>query len=349
MTKKLCKVAMFAAPMLCCAFLAGQQPATAAGAQAPVPSTPDCAAAAAVDVPRAVISNGVVKAVIYLPDSTRGYYRSTRFDWSGVIGCLSANGHTYFGPWFPRYDPLLNDSISGPVEEFKPEEGAIGYNAAEAGDLFVKVGVGVLRRVDDKPYSSYFTYPIVDSGTWKSHATHTGVEFTQELKSPTGVAYTYRKQLELAKGAAGLSLQHELTNRGTAPLEMDVYNHNFVVLDNTPTGPDTAVRFTFHPEPEHALPNGGVIRGNELTYTSELQPKQTVNSVLTGYSDKVSDYDFTVENRRTHVGIRQTADHPLSHLNFWSIRTVVCPEGYIHLSIAPGQTARWTIRYTFVS
>lgn len=313
----------------------------------PVLATPDCAAAAAVDVPKAVITNGTVKAVVYLPDSARGYYRSTRFDWSGVIGCLSAKGHTYFGPWFSHYDPLVNDSISGPVEEFKPEEGAIGYAAAKPGDLFVKPGVGVLRRVDDKPYSSYVTYPLVDAGTWTSHATHTGVESTQQLKSPTGVAYLYRKRLQLDPHAPVLVLEHELTNRGTAPLEMDVYDHNFVVLDNEPTGPDTVVRFAFYPEPERPLPNGGTIQGKELTYTSELQPKQTVNAILTGYSNNISDYDFTVENRHTHVGLHQTSDHPLSHLNFWSIRTVVCPEGYIHLNIAPGQTATWKIRYSF--
>ena len=287
--------------------------------------------------------------MVYLPDSARGYYRATRFDWSGVIGCLSAQGHTYFGPWFPRYNPLVNDSISGPVEEFKPEEGAIGYAAAKPGELFVKPGVGVLRRVDDKPYSSYVTYPLVDAGTWTSHATRTGVESTQELKSPTGVAYQYRKRLQLDPHAPVLVMEHDLTNRGTVPLEMDVYDHNFVVLDNEPTGLDTTVRFAFHPQPEHPLPNGGTIEGNELHYTSELQPRQTVNGILTGYSDKVSDFDFTVENRHTHVGLHETADHPRSHLNFWSIRTVVCPEGYIHLSIPPGKTATWTIRYRFYS
>ena len=104
--------------------------------------------------------------------------------------------------------------------------------AAKPGELFVKPGVGVLRKVDDKPYSSYVTYPLVDGGTWASHATRTGVESTQELQSPTGIAYTYRKHLQLEPHAPVLVLQHELTNRGAATLEMDVYDHNFVVLDN---------------------------------------------------------------------------------------------------------------------
>ncbi len=298
-------------------------------------------------MPKAIISNGAVKAVVYLPDSKDGYYRSTRFDWSGVVGCLSYKGHTYFGQWFPKYDALAHDSITGPVEEFRPAGEALLYDEAKPGGTFVKPGVGVLRRVDDKPYSPYTVYPIVDSGTWTSHATRAGVSFTQQLKTDLGIAYTYRKDLQLEAKAPVLVLAHSLTNNGAQPLEMDVYNHDFFMLDNAVTGPGIVVHFRFHPVPEKPLQAGGEIRGNDLVYTADLQPKQTVSGFMSGFSDKVSDYDFTVEDTRTGTGVEQTADKPLSRFNFWSIRTTVCPEGYIHLSIAPGQTAHWAIRYRF--
>jgi len=44
-----------------------------------------CASSIAADFPKAVLSNGPVQAVVYLPDPQKGYYRSTRFDWSGVV------------------------------------------------------------------------------------------------------------------------------------------------------------------------------------------------------------------------------------------------------------------------
>jgi hypothetical protein len=87
-----------------------------------------CAASIAADFPKAVLSNGTVQAVVYLPDPQKGYYRSTRFDWSGVVPCLTFKGHTYFGVWFKRYDPLLNDSITGPVEEFRSSDGLSSIN-----------------------------------------------------------------------------------------------------------------------------------------------------------------------------------------------------------------------------
>src|ERR1035438_5190147 len=77
--------------------------------------------ALAADPPTAEISNSTIHAKLYLPDATDGYYRATRFDWSGVISSLEWNGHKYFGQWFPRYDPKLHDAIMGPVEEFQTD------------------------------------------------------------------------------------------------------------------------------------------------------------------------------------------------------------------------------------
>ena len=54
------------------------------------PATPRAQDRAAGDTafPEAQISNGQIRAKLYLPDARRGFYRSTRFDWSGVIASL---------------------------------------------------------------------------------------------------------------------------------------------------------------------------------------------------------------------------------------------------------------------
>jgi hypothetical protein len=115
------------------------------------------------DHPKALLTDGTLSALVFLPDPKNGYYRLTRFDWSGVVGCVSLNGHRFFGEWFAQYDPLKNDSITGPVEQFRSDDGpmgyngprpgelfvqpgAIGYSEAKPGELFLKTGVGVLRR-----------------------------------------------------------------------------------------------------------------------------------------------------------------------------------------------------------
>ena len=49
----------------------------------------------ALEPPKAEISNGQIRAVVYLPDAQSGFYRSTRFDWSGIVGSLKFGGHEY--------------------------------------------------------------------------------------------------------------------------------------------------------------------------------------------------------------------------------------------------------------
>ena len=318
-------------------------------------ATPACTNLPHADHPKATLQQGQTTAVLFLPDAETGYYRASRFDWAGVIACLSYKGHTVFGEWFPRYDPLLNDAIAGPVEEFRSDDGALGYGAARPGEPFVKIGVGVLRRLDTSPYQFSVTYPLLDSGRRSTTTAPDRVTFTQELHAPTGVAYRHEKVLRLENDGKSLVLEHALTNLGSRPIVTDVYDHDFYTLDGKTTGPGMRVHFAFTPrsippptgQSDGTLEPAAAIEGSDLVYKQPLAPHQTVASYLGGYGPTSADYDITVSNTATGLSIRQTADRPISRLYLWSIPTTIAPEAYIHLNIAPGTTEHWTIRYTF--
>jgi hypothetical protein len=239
------------------------------------------------------------------------------------------------------------DAIAGPVEEFRSVDGALNYDHAKSGELFVKLGVGVLRKVDASAYKFMNTYPLVDGGKWRVQAEHGGVSFRQQLQSPIGIAYDYEKTVRLEPHEPVLILEHRLKNTGTETIDTEVYDHDFFMLDSAPSGPDIVTRLAFTPKAEKPLEPLARIEGKQILYQETLQPGQYVESYLTGYSSSPSDYDITVENQKTGVGVEQTGDTPMSRFNFWSPRTTVCPEAYIHLVIAPGQTAHWNIRYRF--
>src|SRR6266702_3374717 len=132
----------------------------------PILFTLAVAALGAAEFPQAEISNGIVHAKLYLPDVEQGYYRATRFDWSGQIASLESQGHNYFGQWFDRYDPKLHDSILGPVEEFLTNGIGLGYNDVKAGGSFVKIGVGAVRKPQEAAFQQFNTYEITDPGQW---------------------------------------------------------------------------------------------------------------------------------------------------------------------------------------
>jgi hypothetical protein len=142
-------------------------------------------------------------------------------------------------------------------------------------------------------------------------------------------------------------LEHSLKNTGSKVIDTEVYDHDFFMLDEKPTGPGMVIHFPFAPKAAESLGKNATIEGNEVVYQEELQPHQQVAGYLQGYSNGAADYDFTVEDRNTGVGVEQTGDTPISRLYLWSIRTTICPEAYIHLVVLPGKTVHWTIRYRF--
>ncbi len=297
--------------------------------------------------PQASISNGMVHATLYLPDAEHGYYRGSRFDWSGVVASLEYQGHNYFGQWFPHYDPRLHDAITGPVEEFRSEEGGLGYNEAKSGGTFVKIGVGVLRKTDDEPYSFVKPYEIVDSGKWKIHAKSDSVQFTQTLTDASGYAYVYQKTLRLVKGKPTLRIEHSLKNTGRRSIVTSVYNHDFFTIDKQPTGPDFTVKFAFAPQAKESFKDLAEIRGNDLNYLKELETGQSAASYLEGYTAEAGSNDIRVENRKVAAGVRETGDHPIAKLYLWSIRTTICPEAYVAMTIEPGHDFKWKTSYDF--
>jgi hypothetical protein len=290
--------------------------------------------------PEADISNGQIRARLYLPDVEKGYYRATRFDWSGVIASLEWKGHSYFGKWYARaHDPKGNDAITGPVESFDP----IGYDEAKVGELFVRLGVGAIRKPQEPAYREFATYEISDPGTWSIDRRADRIEFVQTLAPSNGYAYVYRKIVRLDGNA--MILEHRLRNTGSKVMATNGYNHNFFMLDNTPTGPDIVVRFPFEPKAVSPLNGLAEIRGREFTYPNEMQ--RSYQTELTGFGPTARDYDFRVENRKTGAGVRQIGDRPMTKINIWAPRTTVCPEAFIDVRVEPGKEEVWRIRYEF--
>ncbi len=329
------------------------------------------------DYPRAEISNGQITAKLYLPDAKDGFYRSIRFDWSGVVYSLTYGGHDFFTSWWKRVDPQVSDFIYdgdnvvagprsadvGPVEEFID---ALGYEQAKVGGTFIKMGVGTLRKRDAPAYVRGQPYDLVDSGKWSTRKTATSVEFVQELNhAESGYGYVYRKTIRLIAGRPELILEHSLKNSGRRAIKNSVYNHNFLRIDNLPTGPDYVITVPFTikegetpappPEPgkkpEHprgpSTPGAYAVRKNQIVYLRELKGDEHVGFPVLGSGPSAKDYDIRMENRRLGVGMRITCDRPLSRLMLWSIRQVVTTEPYVDISVDPGKEFTWTNTYTF--
>ena len=167
------------------------------------------------------------------------------------------------------------------------------------------------------------------------------------MADKSGFGYVYRKRLSLARGKPILSLEHSLRNTGSRVIETSVYDHNFFVLDNLPSGPGFVVEFPFEVSGTRDLRGLAEVRGRQIAYLKELAPGQSVGTDIKGFGSTPNDYDIRVENHKVGAGVRITGDQPLSSVYFWTARTTVCPEPYITFRIEPGREATWRINYEF--
>jgi len=315
------------------------------------------------EFPQTEISNGQVTASIYLPDPQNGYYRSTRFDWSGAVNSLHYGGHKFYGPWYDRVDPkVINwvhqgpeivsgpcSALMGPVDEFATP---LGWNDSKPGGSFIKIGVGVLRRTDGE-YNRYFPYDVLNSGKWSVSTQHNAVVFTQELSDAgSGYGYLYRKIVRLTDGKPEMVIEHSLKNTGKRAIQSSVYNHNFVVLDKQPPGPDFTfklpfdIRTTRPPKQELAE-----VRGNQIIFKRALTGEDQVAVPIEGFSNDAADSEIVIENKTVGAGVRITGDRPLVRDLLWSIRTVLAIEPYIGIDVQPGAEFTWknTLDYYTIS
>jgi hypothetical protein len=312
--------------------------------------------------PTAVLDNGQIHAVIYLPDSANGFYKGTRFDWAGMVGKLTAGGHTYYDQWFTRTDPAGGDFVyqgdeivAGPAssamgvpEEFSADDN-LGYATAPVGGTFIKIGVGILRKPDEAKYNHYTHYEIVDGGKRTVTTTKTSITFTQELlDKSTGYGYLYTKTIRLIPNTSQMVLEHTLKNTGTRSIDARVYDHNFLTLDHLPPGPDFTITTPFAITPKRPIKAElGSVDGNVIRYNKVLEGQDNFSVAMGGYGDTASDYDFTIENKKVNAKVRIQADKPLESASLWSMRKTLAVEPYIKLSVAPGQETEWKYTYTY--
>ena len=295
-------------------------------------------------IPQVQISNGVIDATIYLPDTLKGYYRGARFDWSGVIPVLKYKGHNYFGQWYTKYDPYIHDAIMGPVNDFYP----LGFDEGKPGDNYVKIGIGTFKKEDEKPYSISRPARLINPGKWNVKSKRDQIRFTHKLDDP-GYSYEYTKTISLEKDSPVMLLTHTIKNLGQKSIETNVYNHNFFVIDNQPTGPDFSVEFPFKLVGQFT--RGGDMAefiDNRIVIIKEFTEGQTVyGGNIEGYGNYPDDYNIKVENVKVGAGVRITCDRPLSRLVFWASYATLSPEPYTFIKVASSEEFSWTIKYQF--
>jgi len=188
---------------------------------------------------------------------------------------------------------------------------------------------------------------VLNEGRRTFKASRNGARFTQDLDDPaSGYGYTYVKTVTLVPSKAQMTITHVLKNTGKKDIVTTVYCHNFLTL--SPGSEHMAITAPFVWSAEKPLqPELVKLDGKTIRYIAPIPKGVTTISLMNGFADRISDYDFTVTNSKTGFGQRIRADQPVAKINMWSISTTYSLEPYIAISLKPGESKRWTYTYDF--
>ena len=315
------------------------------------------------DFPHVAISNGLITAQVY-PPGKKELYQGTRFDHAGVVFHVTYKGQDYNTYWFDRFVTAPSDegkypagvehaccSVSGPMEEFAPvgfEEAGPCREAAQETKCgrFLKPGIGIFRHTSDKP-DQFPTLPVLNEGKRGFRATKNSARFTQDLQDQqSGYGYSYAKTVSLVPGKPQMTITHMLKNTGKKDIVTTVYCHNFLTL--SPGSEHMVITAPFAWSAEKPLqPELVKLDGKTIRYLAPIPKGVTTISLMNGFGNRASDYDFTVTNTKTGFGQRIRGDQPIVKINMWSITTTYSLEPYIAISLKPGESKSWTYTYDF--
>ncbi len=302
----------------------------------------------AMTFPHVTLTSKQLSALVYLPDEKHGYNRGTRFDWSGIVAQVGHKGHTYLGPLHHEFKPGLHDNVAGLAEEFSMFD-PLGYDEVPQGGSFIKIGIGELHRPGSDKYQFHKKYRITRAGEWKVQVTAQSIRFEQRFEGLRGWGYAYVKTITLSDDAPVLTIERELRNIGEKPIRTTHYNHNFYTFDGRKTvGPNYRMEFGWPLRAVEWRDNGPMrIDGSTLHIDRELNKGESLWAVLEGYGASAQDNRVRVFDPQTQMGVEMTGDQPLTRAVVWGFDRVVCPELFVKVEVEPGQTMRWSHRYTF--
>lgn len=299
------------------------------------------------------------KLVIARPDIDEPYYRGTRFDRTGIVLGLEYNGHSYVSQWFLKYDPYMHDAVGGPSEEYTQ----IGYEDAEEGDVFLKIGVGLLKKnrsyslknckpdsekikVDNKEeeYNRFKLYEIAVPAKIEVEYGPDYAIFTQTLEDER-FGYCYIKKISIV-GDGHIKIEHEFKNCSNQQMHFYSYNHNFFVLDGGYTGIDTVFKLPFKPMGDWRTDYDCVhLTENGIEFSRDLEQGESVFMGNLHDAKPVKNYSFRLYNKSNGLCVDAKSDATMEYAVFWSNHEVSCLEPYIKHEVKPNEKNSWTIDY----
>ncbi len=270
-------------------------------------------------------------------------YRSSRFDWTGKVSEIRYRGKTMTITEKPDGE---NENIFGKglFNEFSMDT-ALGFDDAEIGEWFHKIGIGLLRK--DGPDYEFFKEYEIKPAHFDVFVEVDRVKIECISAVVNDYAYILRKEFILRDNR--LDIKYSLENSGKKDFEVEEYVHNFMAFSNERVDSDYTLKLPFkitRNEDAETLNPDTVLDfvDREVTFNGETE-NQFFASYLNGLEKVESKWELIHSDQ--NIGVSETASFPTNKVNLWGWKHVISPELFHEFQLKPGETEEWIRTYHF--
>lgn len=221
---------------------------------------------------------------------------------------------------------------------------------AKVGEQYPKFGVGLIRKENDEPYVFFGKYQIE----------HFPVEYrvadnVAEFKTATipcmGYALSQWKKISVQGNC--LTVEYTLKNVGKKTVVLEEYCHNFLSIDGMAISPDYVLDIPGlkhqGTEPKQYRGNGHELNliGNGCGFTfAKADP--SVFEYPAQVESQSAPFVWKLLHKGAKAYVKGEESYVPVRVNVWGTDHLISPEFIQRLELAPGETAAWTRKLTFV-
>lgn len=267
-------------------------------------------------------------------------YNSSRFDWTGKIVGVKFQNTTLSTS--ERTDGQNENQFGkGFYNEFGIDT-ALGFDEADIGGWFHKIGVGLLRK-EAPQYQCSKPYDIRPA-KFETVVKANRILTSCKSEAINGYSYLLRKEIELHDSS--FTIKYYLENTGERDILTNEYVHNFTAF-NDPIGDNYILSFPFQLKPElfgeTVNPELKIELGKDEIKFNGSPQQQFFFSNLSG--GETVDAAWELINLQSKIAIKEIGSFQTRKVNLWGWRHVISPELFFEISVKPGKSTEWSRSY----
>lgn len=266
------------------------------------------------------------------------FYRGSRFDWTGFISQITLDDAVnYCVP--EQLEAGKGSGGLGFCNEFGIDQ-PIGYDQLSVGELFPKIGIGLLKKDQGEVYDFFRVYDIRPSIINIDKKTDC-ITFETNDKSPKGYGYHLLKEIRIIENR--LIIKYQLTNTGQYLIQTNEYSHNFIGINNQ------LISKHYHlwiPGMEKIDIVVGTISRDQEKLTWPVTPDGDFYALI-NCEKKSYMCNWELFHDEIKAGVKEISQFEPSKVALWGFTHVVCPEVFIEIKLEVNEQKTWERVYEF--